>query len=260
MSAPLLELQSVTKTFATAGDSIPALQAVDLAIRPGEFLCIVGPSGCGKSTLLNLVAGLEKPTLGEVRLAGERVTGAGPDRVVVFQDSALFPWLSVRGNVEFGLKMRGVPAAERRERAQAALELVQLAKFASARVHELSGGMKQRAAIARALVLEPKILLMDEPFAALDAQTRDVLHFELQQIWMKTRTTILFVTHNVREAACLADRIVLLSAHPGRVVREYPVDVPRTRTLEDPRVMDCARAVLSDLKGLSLPSALRRVA
>lgn len=246
---PKLSVRGVSKRFTTpTGLLVDALCDIDLEIRPEEFVCIIGPSGCGKSTLLNLMAGLEQPTHGEIYRDGHLVKGPGPDRLVVFQEGALFPWLTVLQNVEFGLKIQGIPSEQRRKRALDAIQMVRLTKFISAYPHQLSGGMKQRTAIARGLVMEPELLLMDEPFSALDAQTRDLLHEELQAIWQETRKTILFVTHNVREAACLADRIVLLSAHPGRIHRIYDVNIPRPRMLENPLVTDLARTVLADLK------------
>lgn len=250
-----LAVTQLNRTFQTEHGAVEALRGIDLAVEPSEFLCIVGPSGCGKSTLLNLIAGLDRPTSGSIAKAGVQITGPGTDRVVVFQESALFPWLNVIQNVEFGLKIQGIPAAKRRRIAEEHLELVGLSKFRNAYPHELSGGMKQRVAIARGLVLNPDVLLMDEPFAALDAQTRDSLHGELQRIWMQTRKTIIFVTHNVREAACLGDRILLLSPHPGRVHREYRIDLPRPRSIEHPQVMEVAREVLADLRNVASTNA-----
>lgn len=246
--ASRLWLKGVSKSFDTKSERIDALEDIDLEIQGGEFLCIVGPSGGGKSTLLNLIAGLEQPDTGEIWSNGERVTGPGPERVVIFQEAALFPWLTVLGNVEFGLRMQRIERQRRRALALEVLKLVHLGRFQDAYVHQLSGGMKQRAALARALVMDPEILLMDEPFAALDAQARDLLHGELQEIWAKTGKTILFVTHNVREAACLGDRVVLLTAGPGRIKREFRVALPRPRQIEDPGVMDIARAVLAELR------------
>jgi NitT/TauT family transport system ATP-binding protein len=243
-----VRLQRVSKTFAANHGPVEALREIDLDIREEEFLCIVGPSGGGKSTLLNLIAGLEQPDTGAVWCDGRPITGPGPDRVVIFQEPALFPWLTVLGNVEFGLRIRGEAAADRRERAVEALRLVHLHRFQDAFVHQLSGGMKQRVALARALVMDPAILLMDEPFGALDAQTRDLLHAELQAIWTKTKKTIVFVTHNVREAACLGDRVVLLTARPGRIKQEFDVDLPRPRQIEDPGTITLARRILAELK------------
>jgi NitT/TauT family transport system ATP-binding protein len=230
------------------GQRLLALEDINLEVRAGEFLCIVGPSGCGKSTLLHLVAGLQAPTSGEILVDGKPVQGPGTDRILIFQDHGLFPWLTVGQNVEFGMKMKGVPKAERKERTLHYLQLVHLAKFQDSYIHQLSGGMRQRVAIARALATEPDVLLMDEPFAALDAQTRDLLHDELERIWTETGCTIVFVTHNVREAVRLGDRVVLLTFRPGRVKTEFPVDLPRPRSLEDPQVAIAARAVLDELR------------
>lgn len=230
------------------GQTLLALDDINLEVKAGEFVCIVGPSGCGKSTLLHLVAGLQAPTSGEILVDGKSVQGPGTDRILIFQEHGLFPWLTVGQNVEFGMKMKGVPKAERAERTQHFLQLVHLAKFHDSYIHQLSGGMRQRVAIARALATEPDVLLMDEPFAALDAQTRDLLHDELERIWNETGCTIIFVTHNVREAVRLGDRVVLLTFRPGRVKTEFPVDLPRPRSLEDPEVALAARDVLDQLR------------
>lgn len=227
-------IQQLLKRFAPKGhDQVTALDNINLSIRQGEFLCILGPSGCGKTTLLNIVAGLEQADSGRVLVDNELVKGAGADRVVVFQEDALFPWLSVIKNVEFGLKMLGFSSTQRRKIAEEYLELVELQDFAQASPHQLSGGMKQRVAIARALAMNPKLLLMDEPFAALDAQTRAMLHKDLQDIWRRTEKTILFVTHNVAEAVCLADRIILMSPRPGRIKKEIKIKLPRPRSEND---------------------------
>ena len=231
-----------------SGERLLALDNINLQVRAGEFLCIVGPSGCGKSTLLHLIAGLHAQTSGQVLIDGHPVDGPGTDRILIFQDHGLFPWLTVSENVEFGMKMKGVPKAERREKVRHYLKLVHLAKFEKSYIHQLSGGMRQRVAIARALATEPDVLLMDEPFAALDAQTRDLLHDELERIWSETGRTIIFVTHNVREAVRLGDRVVLLTFRPGRVKSEFPVSLPRPRSLEDPEVALAARAVLDELR------------
>lgn len=228
-----LSIRGVVKEFTNERGKLLALQETSLEIASGEFVCLVGPSGCGKTTLLNLVAGLERPTQGEIFRDGEKVTGPGSDRVVIFQESALFPWLNVIQNVEFGLVGR-MPAKQRREIARTFLNLVHLGRFEKSYVHELSGGMKSRVAIARALALNPRVLLMDEPFAALDAQTRGILHEELQDIWLKTHQTIVFVTHNVREAVRLGDRVLVFAARPGRIKKEFQIDKSRPRDLEDP--------------------------
>jgi NitT/TauT family transport system ATP-binding protein len=248
--AAFLEISALSKSFAprNGGGPSAALRDVDLKVAEGEFVCLVGPSGCGKSTLLNLVAGLEAPSNGSIRVAGREIAGAGAERGMVFQEAALFPWLNVVQNIGFPLKSLGVARAERRARALHYLRMVHLARFANAYVHELSGGMRQRVAIARALAMDPKILLMDEPFAALDAQTRDILHEELQQIWQDTRKTILFVTHNVREAAYLADRVAIFSAHPGTIKRVLAINYPHPRDKENMRIARAANVILEELK------------
>ena len=225
-----------------------ALADLSLEVAAGEFVCIVGPSGCGKTTLLNLAAGLERPDSGAVRVDGQKVEGPAPDRVLVFQEPALFPWLSLRGNVEFGLWAQGVAAARRRRTSHRYLKLMHLTRFAQARIHELSGGMKQRAALARSLATDPDILLMDEPFASLDSQTRDLLIVELQEIWLRTHKTVLFVTHNLREAAALGDRVVVLSARPARAIRVLKIDLPRPRQIESPGLRETIRPAMQDLR------------
>ena len=232
-----VELRHVFKSFQQNGQRIDVLHDINLSVAEGEFICLVGPSGCGKSTIVHFIAGLERPTSGDIVVGGQPVSGPDPTRTVVFQDGALFPWLSVLGNVEFGLRMAGVPARTRRSRAIEYLRLVHLSKFIHAYPHQLSGGMKQRVAIARALVLQPQILLLDEPFAALDAQTRAVLQNELLEIWELARPTILFVTHNVREATGLADRVYVISSRPGHIRDVQPVGVPRPRHAEDPALL-----------------------
>jgi len=233
-------IDNVTKVFGAGSGTVTALEDISLTVRQGEFVSILGASGCGKSTLLNLVAGLDTPTRGSVHRAG--------DPSFMFQEAALFPWLSVERNVELPLKLRHVPKAERAERVSELLELVQLTAFAKRQPHELSGGMRQRAALARALARDSEVLLMDEPFGALDAMTRDTLHDELERIWDATGRTILFVTHNVREAARLGDRIVLLTSRPGRVAEEFRVDIPRPRRIEDPDVAALAGVVTARLR------------
>ena len=250
-----LELRSVTKTFQSKRGDTRALQDISASVASGEFICLLGPSGCGKSTLLNLIAGLEKPDSGEVLVDGQPVTGPGRDRVVIFQEAALFPWLNVQGNVEFGLATAGMSKAERTDKALQYLRLVRLGSFRKAFTHELSGGMKQRVALARALALEPQVLLMDEPFAALDAQTRDSLHDELQDIWAQTGKTIIFVTHNVREALVLGDRVLLMSARPGRIKREFRCELPRPRHIEDADLVAATRDVLDDLRAEVMAAA-----
>lgn len=226
----MIRVEGVGKTFAQRdGAGYTALEDISFEIGKGEFVSILGPSGCGKSTLLNLVAGLERADRGRVEANGKEVTAPGPDRIVVFQDHALFPWLTVLENVAFGLKQKGIKKKERLERAMEQIRAVHLGKFADRYPHELSGGMKQRVAIARALVMDPEILLMDEPFAALDEQTRLLLHKELEQIWLNTRKTILFITHNIREAVTLSERVLVMSTRPGRIKKEFYVRATRPR-------------------------------
>jgi NitT/TauT family transport system ATP-binding protein len=243
-----LKIQNVSKSFKSKQGRVQALKDVSFEVSSGEFLCLLGPSGCGKSTLLNLIAGLDKVNGGIIYADGIRTSTTGTDRVMMFQDPTLFPWLNVVDNVAFGLAMAGQGVKERREIAQHYLQMVHLTRFQHAAVHELSGGMKQRVALARALALDPAVLLMDEPFAALDAQTRDLLHVELQEIWQTTHKTIVFVTHNVREAIRLGDRVLLMSARPGTVKCEFPIGLPRPRELEDHALVDLARVIVGELK------------
>lgn len=245
---PKLRVQHVSKSFQSKNGRVDVLEDINLEIQQGEFVCIVGPSGCGKTTLLNIVAGLEKADSGEVWADDHKINGAGTDRVVIFQEAALFPWLNVVKNVEFGLKLKGFNGKERRNIAIEYLKMVHLSKFQHAQVHELSGGMKQRVAIARALAMNPEMLLMDEPFSSLDAQTRWILHYELQNIWLKTRKTILFVTHNIREAVCLADRIIILSTTPGKIKKEFLVELPRPRDDNDVNVAGYSTRIMKELK------------
>jgi len=220
---------------------VVALDDVHLSVRTGEFLCLVGGSGCGKSTLLNLIAGLDRPSAGTVSVPGGRPT-------LLFQEAALLPWQTAAGNVELAMRLRGVPKNERRTRARELLELVHLGGMGDRRPHELSGGMRQRVALARALAQSPDVLLMDEPFGALDAMTRDLLHDELERIWSETGLTIVFVTHNVREAARLGDRIVLLTSRPGRVAKSFDVQIDRPRRIESPPVAELAGRVTDALR------------
>ena len=246
---PKLRLQELSLSYKAAnGERLLALDRLNLKVEPGEFLCIVGPSGCGKSTLLHLIAGLHSPTSGSVLVDDRPVVGTGTDRILIFQDLGLFPWLTVGANVEFGMKMKGLSKAERKEKTEHYLRLVHLSQFKDSYTHQLSGGMRQRVALARALATEPDVLLMDEPFAALDAQTRDLLHDELERIWAETGRTIIFVTHNVREAVRLGDRVLLLTFRPGRIKREFNIDLPRPRHLEDVDVAQTAREILGDLR------------
>ncbi len=245
----LVKVEGVTKHFSqNSGEEMDVLQDINLEIAEGEFVCMVGPSGCGKSTLLYLLAGLDKPTSGKIWVGGAPVTGPGTDRVVVFQEAALFPWLNVRQNVEFGLKIAGASPAESRRRSDVYLKMVHLSRFAESYPHQLSGGMKQRVAIARALAMDPKILLMDEPFAALDAQTRRLLQQELVEIWQQTRKTIFFVTHNVREATVLADKVVVISARPGRIIKGFAIHLPRPRRESDPHLIVIQQRILTHLQ------------
>ena len=247
-SGAALHVDGVSRSYDSKRGATLALDRFSLDVADGELVCVVGPSGCGKSTLLDLLAGHQLPDAGHVHAHGEEVTGPSSRRMVIFQEHALFPWMSARANVEFGLELAGVGKAERRERAATWLERVHLERFADSLVHELSGGMRQRVAIARGFALEPEVLLMDEPFSALDAQTRDLLHGELQDLWTATGTTIVFITHNVREAVLLGDRVVSMSAHPGRIRRIVEVDLPRPRHMEDPGLIDIARELMSDLR------------
>jgi NitT/TauT family transport system ATP-binding protein len=241
-----LSLAGIGKFF--DGSTVPALADVTLTADPGEFVVLVGPSGCGKSTLLNVAAGMLRPDAGRVTLDGVPVTGPGPDRAMVFQEHGLFPWLTARANVEFGLKMAGVSGSERADRADAALKQVHLSQSGGRLIHELSGGMRQRVAIARALVMDPAVLLMDEPFAALDAQTRTLLHGQLQDLWVRTRKTVLFVTHSVGEAVRLADRIVVLHAHPGRVRRQILVPLEHPRDFDSRQVNEIVSLVRTEIE------------
>jgi NitT/TauT family transport system ATP-binding protein len=240
-AAPAIVLDRVTKRFTTDGSRPAVLQDVSLTVAEGEFVSLLGASGCGKSTLLALIAGLERPTAGTVS------TPAG-GTALMFQESALFPWLTAGENIELALKLGGVPRRERRERAEQLLERVHLAGQHGSRVHELSGGMRQRVALARALAQDARILLMDEPFAALDAITRDVLHDELTRVWEQSGLAVVFVTHNVREAVRLGQRVELMSSRPGRFVRRWSVDIDGPRRIESPAVAALAAEITNDLR------------
>ena len=230
-----LRMEGVRKTWQGArGLAVEAIAEVSLEVSSGEFVAILGPSGCGKSTLLELCAGLEPVSGGEIVIAGEKVTGPNPKAVMVFQEHSLFPWLNVEDNVVFGLRTKKIEASERRRRGREVLQRVKLAKFAKHYPHQLSGGMKQRVAIARALVGEPDFILMDEPFASLDFQTRVLMQQFLLEVWSGFRSTILFVTHQIDEAVALADRVVVMSAAPGRVLEEVQIALPRPRSMTDP--------------------------
>ena len=222
-----LELHNVTKKFKSEEGEVKAIENTNFVVKSAEFLCILGPSGCGKTTLLRMIAGLDYPSSGEILLDGAKVRGPSPDRGMVFQEYSLFPWKTVLKNVEFGLEILGVP--DRRKIAKDYLELVGLQEFENSYPYELSGGMKQRVAIARALATDPSILLMDEPFGSVDAQTRNILQKELLEIWKRTNKTILFVTHSVDEAVYLADRVAVMSPRPGRIIACMNIDIPRPR-------------------------------
>jgi len=236
-----VQISEVSKTFGRGASAVVALDHISLSAAPGEFVCLIGASGCGKSTLLSLVAGLDQPTSGEISTNGNRVA-------LMFQEPALFPWLTAARNVELALRATGASRAERRERAAELLELVHLGGFGGKRPHELSGGMRQRVALARALGQEADVLLMDEPFGALDAMTRDLLHEVLEGIWRRRGLTVLFVTHEVREAVRLGDRVVMLSSRPGKVVADFAVDVPRPRRIESPEVASLSAEILDRLR------------
>jgi NitT/TauT family transport system ATP-binding protein len=238
---PAVRLTGVSKMYGHGANGLLALDGVTLDVAPGEFVCLLGASGCGKSTLLNLVAGLDRPSAGTVDVDRDRVA-------MMFQEPALFPWLTVRANVEMALRAKGVAKARRRERAAEFLEMVHLGGFGAKRPHELSGGMRQRVALARALAQDADVLLMDEPFGALDAMTRDLLHDELERIWRERNLAVLFVTHNVREAVRLGDRVVLLSSRPGRVVEDFPIELPRPRRTDSAEVAEAAARITDRLR------------
>jgi NitT/TauT family transport system ATP-binding protein len=227
----MLTVEALNKTYVSQGSETSALVDINLLIEEGEFVCLLGPSGCGKSTLLKIIAGLIPATSGRITINGKPVSAPGPERAVVFQDYALFPWMTVRDNVEFGLEARKLPLAERREASRRLLKVVGLSDFAERFPHQLSGGMKQRVSIARALAVDPSLLLMDEPFGALDAQTRQLLQDELLRIWREYRKTVVFVTHSIEEAIYLSDRIVVMTARPGRVKQIVMVPEARPRDM-----------------------------
>ncbi len=237
----VVRLEDVSKRYGTGPNALLALDGVSLNVRQGEFVCLLGASGCGKSTMLSLIAGLDGISGGTLDIGDRKVS-------MMFQEAALFPWLTVSGNVELPLRLRGVGKAERRERAHELLELVRLTDFADKRPHELSGGMRQRVALARALAQDTDILLMDEPFGALDAMTRDILHDEIERIWRERDLTVLFVTHNVREAVRLGDRVILLSSRPGRVIEDFEVKHQRPRRIDSPEVSSQAAEITDRLR------------
>jgi NitT/TauT family transport system ATP-binding protein len=245
---PHIEVRDVSLVYDTPSGPVPGVAGVSFDIAQSEFFCLVGPSGCGKSTLLNIIAGFLTPSQGEIRIGGKAVTGYGMDRGVVFQDFAqLFPWRTALGNVAFGLEMKGVGKSEREEIARNQLKLVKLEKFVGAYPHHLSGGMQQRVAIARALAYNPSVLLMDEPFAALDALTRDDMQRLLAEVWRETRKTVIYVTHNVAEAVYLADRVVVMSSHPGTVKSEVPIHLPRPRDPLSVEFLEYQKQLLREL-------------
>ncbi len=244
-SGPILRIAGVDKRFATNGGEIEALRGIDLAIRRGEFICLIGASGCGKSTLLRMIAGFETPTGGELRMNGEPIAGPGPDRGMVFQDYGLFPWLTVRGNVGFGPAACGVPRQEVDAIAERFIAMIGLGRFADAYPHQLSGGMKQRVAIARVLANDAAVLLMDEPFGALDAMTRERLQTELLTLWAATGLTVLFVTHAIEEAILLADRVIVMSPGPGRITADVPVRLARPRDVVSAEFNEMRRELAS---------------
>jgi NitT/TauT family transport system ATP-binding protein len=252
---PILDMRAVSKTYTAGGRRTEALREANLTVSRGEFVCLLGASGCGKSTLLRVAAGFEAPTTGEALMWGKPIAGPGPSRGMVFQDYGLFPWLTVRDNIGFGPKACGRPAAEVRDIAERYIALVGLQAFADAYPHQLSGGMKQRVAIARVLANEAEVVLMDEPFGALDAMTRERLQDELLDLWSRTGLTILFVTHAIEEAIFLADRIVMMSPGPGRIEAVHTVDLPRRRDVSSPAFNDLRRMLAAQLHSHHAPRA-----
>ncbi len=243
-----LEAKNIIKHFDHDGQKLIALGGVNLTVEDGDFVCLVGPSGCGKSTFLRIAAGLQKPDDGQILLDNRPIDSTGPDRILVFQEGALFPWLKVRDNVEFGLKIAGIPESERHQISDRYLEMMQLTKFANSYTYQLSTGMKQRVSIARALVMDPAVLLMDEPFAALDAQTRDLLLVEMQMIWQKTKKTIVFVTHNIAEAAILGNKVAVFTHRPSTIKKIIPIEYQRPRLSEDEGLAKFQQEILTELK------------
>ncbi len=243
-----LEVKNIVKHFSHESHKLTALGGINLKVEAGDFVCLVGPSGCGKSTFLRIIAGLEKPDEGQIMFDGHPVTETSPERIMVFQEGALFPWLKVQDNVEFGLKMAGIPKEERAKISNRYLDMMQLTKFANSYTYQLSTGMKQRVAIARALVMDPDVLLMDEPFASLDAQTRDLLLVEMQLIWEKTKKTILFVTHNVAEATVLGTKIAVFSNRPSIIKKEFENNFTRPRVTENESLLKLQQDILTELR------------
>lgn len=243
-----LSVNQLTKSFPQKNKSpYTVFNQLEFQVKEGEFVSILGPSGCGKSTLLHIIGGLEQPTEGAVQMNGQNISEPGPDRGFVFQEAALMPWLNVVENVMFGLS--GLSKTEAKQVAMDHLKLVHLSRFADSYPHELSGGMRQRVSIARALAMNPKVLLMDEPFGALDEQTRMMMHKELQEIWMKTKKTILFITHNIRESILLSDRIIVMGTRPGRIIKEFIVDIPRPRPANHPDFLALETEIMAQLEG-----------
>lgn len=242
-----LILKNVGKTYENTGES--TLKNINLEIKPGEFLCVVGKSGCGKSTLLNLIAGLERPTEGEILLNGKKVTGPGAERTVMFQEHALFPWLNVIENVKFGMKLNKIPKEEQERRAEKYLKMMQLEDYKNYRIHQLSGGMRQRVALARAFTMDSEVLLMDEPFSALDKQTSNHLRKELQDIWIQTHKTIFFITHSVEEAVYLGDRVVVMSEENGGIKNIIPVKLERPRHVYNEEFIAYRHKILEEIQG-----------
>ena len=243
-----LEAKNIVKYFEHDSHKLTAIDHLNLKIEAGDFVCLVGPSGCGKSTFLRIAAGLTEPDEGEILFDGKPITTTGPERIMVFQEGALFPWLKVVDNVEFGLKIAGIPKEERSEISKRYLDMMQLTKFADSYTFQLSTGMKQRVAIARALVMDPDVLLMDEPFAALDAQTRDLLLVEMQLIWEKTKKTIVFVTHNVSEAVVPGNKVVVMKHRPTSVKKEIEIEYRRPRLIEDENLIKYQKEILTELR------------
>jgi NitT/TauT family transport system ATP-binding protein len=252
---PILDIRGVGKTYAVAGQTIEALHGADLVVRKGEFVCLIGASGCGKSTLLRIVAGFEAPSAGVARMWGAPIDGPAPDRGMVFQDYGLFPWLTVRQNIGFGPAARGLPRDEVQATVERYVALVGLTRFADAYPHQLSGGMKQRVAIARVLANDAEIVLMDEPFGALDAMTRERLQDELLDLWQRTGLTVLFVTHSIEEAIFLADRVVVMEPGPGRIASEHRIDLPRPRDVASPEFNVLRRELGARLHSHHAPKA-----
>lgn len=243
-----LKIEGLTKKYNTGNKELLTLNNINLTVEDGEFVCILGPSGCGKSTLLNIIAGFEKPTVGKAFINGREITEPGSDRAVVFQNHALFPWLKVIENVEFGMKIAGIGKEERTKKALHYLEMMHLTNFKDSFVHELSGGMMQRVSIARALSLDSKILLMDEPFSSLDSQTRELLEYEIQKIWWNTKKTVIFITHNVEEAVLLADRVIVMSVDPATIKKEFKIQLARPREIHSNDVAYIVRKIMDELR------------